>query len=461
MKQMLGLMFLCLSVVPIFADMDTDKFLITDVRVETMIDIYGVEEQVVVGNILNDNTQAYADVSLFAEALNADDEVIGEAFGFIVNECGVALLDDPLKPQESAVFSLKLDLYSEFSGDDAIPVKFDVMPSGTLQDTETTSIEAIDGITQISNAEVVSAQWLDDNTLLYGTGCDERIFIDYVWSTYDLTSQESTSLDAHPSAGLVTEDFINASGVTRSAMNAQEQDPALLQRSYLTPIPNSTRFVWQDDIHELYTAGEDGRLGINEVHTYLHQYSLKGFVFTPDANFLAYYFGAYGEPVRYITARADGQLISDVITVNPVSNTVPGLWNDGFRAIISGVFDEGAGYYLQATNTPENELLFNIPEEELTGNNYPAPVYYRVDRATRYMYIIRPIDGVATLQCHFYEGKSTNTLTSLPLQLQSDERSWAWISPNGQTLAISANGRNSGLWLVDLTALPTCGTTDS
>ena len=90
--------------------------------------------------------------------------------------------------------------------------------------------------------------------------------------------------------------------------------------------------------------------------------------------------------------------------------TVPGVVNDARRVIISGEFPDTngsdvRGYYLSSTITQQREFMFAV--DELPGNNYPAPAYWRKDANTRYIYIVRPIDGQPTLQCFFREGQGT------------------------------------------------------
>jgi hypothetical protein len=132
---------------------------------------------------------------------------------------------------------------------------------------------------------------------------------------------------------------------------------------------------------------------------------------------------------------------------------------DARRVIISGEFDDGSrdvvkGYWLSSVVSQQRELLFEV--DELPGNNYPAPAYYRKDDNTRYIYVIRPIDGQAALQCYFRERGDLHTLTELPLQLENDERAWSWLSPDYNWLAVGANGTHGGLWLVDLNAFDVC-----
>jgi hypothetical protein len=430
--------------------------LIDQLKVITRLDVYGVEEQALSGRITNVSQEAYDGVVLMGEVLDGAGQVLGEVFGYTVNACGVALLDDPLQPEETASFLLPIDWYDAFDPDNP-PTRFDVRASGTpiTADRDRTP-EGMRGVTAISADEVVAVDWVADDVLLYGVGCEHDLFTTYEWRRYDLLSRRKDTLPAHPNATYVTPTLISAIGVQVPTADRSSQNPALLDRSFLTVIPNTTRIIWQNDRNDLFTADRETGLGRRLIHRYLHQYSLRGFLFTPENNLLAYYFGAYGEPVRYITASADGRLISQVVTVNPPSNTVPGVWYDGQRVIISGTFDGVTGYFNQAARGFTRELLFEVAPEELAGNHYPAPAYFRRDMNTRYLYVIRPLGGQAWLQCYHYEGRALHDLTPLPLQLATDERAWSWVSPDGAHLAVAANGRHSGLWLVDLTIFEAC-----
>ena len=100
-----------------------------------------------------------------------------------------------------------------------------------------------------------------------------------------------------------------------------------------------------------------------------------------------------------------------------------------------------SGYYLQYA-FGGSELLF---EAELPGNNYPAPIV-----AGDLVYVIRPIEGVPTLQCFDRRTGQLATVTALPLQLTRAARAWAWLSPDGSRLAVAMNGAEGGVWRVDL-----------
>ncbi|XWX03948.1 hypothetical protein VZO05_00070 [Aggregatilineales bacterium SYSU G02658] len=434
----------------------SDPFLIDDLRIITRVDVYGIEEQVLIGHITNTSSEAFETVTLMGDVLDADGQPIGEVFGYTVNACGVALLDDPLQPEERAAFALPVDWFGDFDPAD-LPTRFAIRASGvpTTADRDLTP-NGMRAVTAIAADEVVAVDWVADDVLLYGVGCERDLFTSYEWRRYDLLSGSKDALASHPNATYITSALIDSIGVQVPSANQNARNPALLERSALTVIPNSTRIVWQNDRNDLFSANRETGLGRRLIHRYLHQYSLRGFLFTPENNLLAYYFGAHGEPVRYLTASAEGRLISNVITVNPPSNTVPGVWYDGQRVVISGTFDGVTGYFNQQARGFTRELLFEVAPEDLPGNHYPAPAYFRRDLNTRYLYIIRPLDGQAWLQCYHYEGRALHDLTPLPLQLATDERAWSWLSPDGAHLAVAANGRHAGLWLVDLTAFDAC-----
>lgn len=442
---------LCLLALPVSAQengLEADAL-----RLVTQTDAFGLEQQLVVGELLNSGDQAMRGISLYVDLLNADDEVIGEAFGYLVNQCGEALLDVALQPGQSRLFAAPVDLFGEGE-----VTGFEVTASGEATTAEAPPAIAISSaVTQISEREVVLVEWENSASLRYGVGCDWRVFTSYEWYRYDRDSAQSSALDANPNAANITDLFLRQTGINL-VTQSQTEDPTLFERSHLTFSTQVPRIVYQNDIHTIATAQTDGSFK-RVIHTRLSQFSLQGFVWSPIGNFVAYYFGASGEPVRYFTASAANGLISALLPNNTPSNSVPGLTDDALRVIISGEFENAdgtltSGYWLSSVVTQQRELLFEA--DELPGNNYPAPAYYRKDNDTRYIYVIRPVEGQATLQCYYREGAELTTLTTLPLQLAAGERAWSWLAPDASALAVSANGTHSGLWLVDLTAFDAC-----
>lgn len=421
-------------------------------QLETRLDAFGIEEQILQGVIVNNGATAYTNVTVIANLLARNGDVIGEAFGFVVDACGTALIDEALQPNSSAHFLASVDLF-----EDGEVVDYEFFIDGTATDSLPLPDYDFEGVTQISHDEVVALEWEDETTLRYGVGCDAQVFNTYDWSRYDVATDESQILEASPDEQHITEAFIRQTGINQLTQTRTD-DPTLFQLSFLTFSPYSSRIVYQTDIRTVITAEQDGSFK-RVLHQNLHQYSLQGFNWSPNDNFVAYYFGAYGEPVQYFTASASGGMISAFFLNNTPSVTVPGIVNDARRAIISGTFadengDNVTGYWLSSVITQQRELLFEV--DELPSNNYPAPAYYRKNETTRYIYVVRPIAGQATLQCYFREGEELHTLTELPLQLDNDERAWMWLSPDFTMLAIAANGTQSGLWLVDLTTFDVC-----
>lgn len=423
-------------------------------EIQTQVNAFGVEEKIMVGNIMNISDVAYENVQVYADLRDEDGEIIGEAFGFLADQCGEAILDVALQPEQSRRFLATVDIFG--AGEVA---EFDIFPEGTeVEPEEAPERDIASAIEQVAGGEVVRIEWEDDETLRYGIGCDHALFTDYDWYRYHIDRDSITPLDESPNEQYITDAFLLQTGINLLTQGG-ENDDSLINRSFLTFPTQSSRIVYQNDISTLITAEVDGSFK-RIVHTILSQFSLQGYIWSPAGNFVATYFGAYGEPVQYFTASASQGLISALLPNNTTSVTIPGLTDDGRSVIIGGTFDDGTGnevtgYWLSSTITQQRELLFEV--DELPGNNYPAPAYYRADASTRYIYFVRPIDGIPTLQCFHREGVELNTLSELPLQLDTDERAWTYLSPDNTTLAITANGNHGGLWLVDLSAFNTCG----
>lgn len=404
------------------------------------LDAFGQMIQVVEGELINESADAYTDLTLFAD-IRSGDTVIGEGYGFLADACGLGLLPDfAFQPGASQRFTLTVELFEE-----GAITAIDLFVDGeAVPPTGEGAIEPVVGIEQISDEEVVSVEWFGDGSggLRYGTGCDDDVFLNQTWFRYDPVTGESVEV-LHPNTGDVTPALLN---------QIELQDPVLLNRSYLSFPPTDRRIIYQTRINEVLTAEPDGsfrRLIWND----LSRHSLQGFIWLPGGRFLAYYFGAHGEDVRYFTASMAGQRISASIYNVQTSKIVPGPTQDGARVVIAETFDGVTGYWLRGTFFNELILLF---EGEHPGNNYPAPLY--VNRAeSDIIYIVRPVDGVPLLQCYDRGTEQLNSLTALPLDIDTEHRAWTWLSPDGTQLALAANGVNGGLWLVDLETFGVCG----
>lgn len=418
-----------------------------DVEIITRIDAFGLEEQVLVGVLNNTSDTAYANINVIADIYDEDDNVIGEAFGFTVDQCGEAILDFPLQLDGTQAFVATVDMFEDGDVD-----RIEVTAEGTETEPEARPDVKTTGVTQLSTREVVNVQWESDTTLRYGIGCVTDVFTTYEWAQYDITTEETTELEAHPAEEFITEAFIQQTGINQITQS-RETDETLFIKSHLEFPTQTERVVYQNDIGNVFTSQRDGSFK-RLVITFISRYNLQGYVWSPLGNFTAYYYGAYGDPVLYFTAAANGALISDVVGDNNPSVTVPGMYNDGSSVIIGSTFDDITGYYISSTLTQGRELLFEV--DELPGNNYPAPAYYFQQPNNRYIYIIRPVDGQNVLQCYYREGDELTTLTPLPLILETDERAQSWLSPDFNYLAVAADGDHSGLWIVDLNEFDAC-----
>ena len=450
-RWLYGLMSLFILISPVLAQTPETDLVLSQIEIQSQVDAFGTLRQTVVGLLENQGAHAYTDVILTGEVLDEAGSVIGEVYGGLVDVCG-SPLSDPLQPGQIRRFSAPLDLT-----DDREPLDVSLIVEAVSTAPEGQGDLLNPAIRQITTEEVVRVEWEDETTFRYGVGCPGDVFTRYNWYRAVLGEDDSTPI-AHPSAEIVTPEFIEITGIPLiTQTKGAERDESLFDRSMLTFSPDGVRAIFQNDLHDLYSIEPDGSFR-RRVQAGLYQHTLQGYLFTPQAVFLAYYYGAYSDPVRYITATVRGGAISLGVNEITPSVTVPGVTDDGQRVIISGTFpvegEDVTGYFWQRVRNASRELLFET--DELPGNNYPAPVFVRQDSGTRFIYIIRPINNQPTLQCFHYESKTLTTLTPVPLQLADSERAGAWISPDEQTLALAAIGAHGGLWQIDLSALPAC-----
>jgi hypothetical protein len=412
-----------------------------NVEITAERDLFGQVIRLAQGELINDSDSAFTAITLFAEVYNADEVLIGEGVGYPVDACGAGLLPDfALQPGDSQAFRVTLELYEPETDIDRVEV---IPEAEATEAAETVSAPPLVGITTVSEQEVVSVEWLDDETLRFGIGCYQDVFTNLSWNQHNVDDGETFPID-HPSAGLVTDALIQQLGLT---------DPYFYNRSFLTFPLTSRRILYQDDINTVISAEPDGSFK-RLIWDNLSRISLQGFTWLPEGRFLAYYFGASGEDVRYFTASAEGQRISGSVYDSLPSRIIPGPTPDGARAVIAATIDGVTGYFLQDVIFQSSELMF---EAEPAGNNYPAPLYWVDEGDQRYVYIVRPEDDATLLQCYDFQSFQLSTLTTLPLQPDLQHRAWMWLSPDRDTLALAANGSNGGLWLLDLNELGRCG----
>lgn len=433
------------------AQPDTAPLLtVAAVRVEETIDAYGGMGVQAVGQIVNDGEQAYTDLSLYAAVFNQADTLIAEGYGVAVDACGAGrVFDFALQPGGSTSFAIPLEaLDGTLNRREAARVVVQADATGL---EPTAAVPLAEGITAIApGREIITVEWLTPTAFQYAEGCARRLSIDWTWTRYDTRSDRATPLEA-PRADLVTDDLRRVLELT---------DESVFQRSALRFAPTVDRLVYQDAANRFITTTETGgqrRLIANS----MFNRSLQGIYWLPETEgrFLAYYYGAYGEPVLYFTANTDAQLYSpDPARVRP-SQTVPGVARDAVRAVLGGTFDGVTGYHLWVMSNNFFETL--IETTRVPGNNFPAPLPVLNEAGDMVMRVILalPTDEAATtaaIACYDRESDRLRELAPLPLRLSTDERASWWLSPDGGSIHLAATGASGGLWTIDLDAIGGC-----
>ena len=438
------LVALCLLALPLAAQ-ETPGLAAEDVQLENRVDVYGLENTVAFGLLVNNGDQPLTGISVLADVFDAGEALIGEGFGYLVNACGAGLLPDfVLQPGHAQPFEVILELYEQDATIDHVDIRAETSPA----DASTAATDPIPGITQVSDAEVVEVEWLDSRALRYAAGCTRDLFTEWDWFQYSART-DTTLPVVHPHASDVTPQLIDRMNVT---------EPGEIGASMLHFAPGGTRLLYQGEINRFYTAELDGTFQ-RVIYDDLYNRTLQGIQWLGGDVFLAYYYGASADPVYYFTATAAGQPVSLHPRNLPQSLIVPGVSPDGRRAVIAGTFDDQTGYFLESlVNEAAPQRLF---EATPPGNNWPAPLWVASGAdagsvAQERIYIARPVDGEARLQCYSLQDGGPVDLAPLPLTLELDERAQWWLSPDGVTIALAANGPRGGLWLIDLAALPAC-----
>lgn len=410
-----------------------------DIVIQTEVDAFGLEQPFAVGVLRNQGGDAYQNITLFAEVYDADDNLIGEGLGYMVRACGEALINYALQPEHAEPFSIHLDIFEPDIEIDRVAV---LAQGEAISPAEPAVIES-GAISQVTDAEVVDVEWIDGTNLRYSTGCWRDVFINRPWFEYN-RSTDSTEAIPHPRTDAIT-------GQMRELLRLG--DPVIFNRSFFNFAPGGRRAVYQTDLNTLATVEPDGSFA-RVVFDDLYNITLQGVNWHKDSGaFVAYYHGGYGDEVLYLVAHADGQAFSQHPKVAMPSQIVPGFAANGRGVVIGTTVDGVTGYYLKATT---NDFTIPMFEAELPGNNWPAPFYEITAAGDRWIYIARPVDGEARLQCYNPDSLQLHDYTALPLDLETDERGWMWLSPDNQTLALAANGVNGGLWLIDLTQFAPC-----
>lgn len=411
-----------------------------NVAISTRIDPFGLEVPIAGGTLRNQGEQAYQNISLLAEVYDAEDSLIGEGMGYLVRACGEALVDFALQPGQHMTFSAQLDIFESEAAVDHV----EIFPMGAaIPPTEAETTPEIDGITRVTDAEVVDVEWIDGTNLRYAAGCWRDLFVYQQWFEYNRSSRETTSI-THPRANEISDGMRQALRLT---------DPAIFNRSFYNYDPGGRRAIYQTDLNTLATVEPDGTFP-RVLYDDLFNITLQGVNWHKNSGtLLAYYHAGYGDDVLYLVANADGRQFSQHPKVAMPSRIVPGFAANGRGVVIATTVDGVTGYFLKPTTTDQTIPMF---EAQPPGNNWPAPFYEITEAGDRWIYIARPVDGEARLQCYNPDSQQLHDYTALPLNLATDERAWMWLSPDNQTMALAANGLHSGLWLIDLTRFPPC-----
>ena len=432
------LMLLMWTARPSVVAQDEPALLLSNTQITRQPDGFGGEMPVARGDLYNFGSDAYTHINITVDAYNDEGQLIGEGFGFLVDACGTALLDYALPPERLQSYNVPFELFGAGSvASVKVRIKADALAYEPLP------VPDLPAVTPIASTEVVALEWLDNDRLIYGVGCDGEVFTQLEWWQYSVPDH-ALSLSEHPDADHVTAKMIEQSGAAMITQSG-EQNPDLFYGSQMEFAPNARRIVYQNDLHTILSAEPDGSFK-RLIHDALHRHSLRGFLWAQEPGvFLAYYYGAHGEPVYYFSGDVEGRVLMGRLEDLEPSLIVPGPAPDGLAAVLGWRRDGHEGYYLQYAYG-SSELLF---EAELPGNNYPAPIVTRRD-GRRLIYVIRPVDDVPSLQCFDRGSGELATVTALPTRLTRESRAWSSLSPDGSKLALAANGAEGGVWWVDL-----------
>ena len=420
-----------------------DELQARDLAVTLRPDVWGQQQAYVEGRLYNSGRLAWVVDQMVAEVRLADGSLVGEAFGFLTGACGEALpADHILQPEASAAFALQLDLF----GAEELPADalLEVLPQATsLAAQAAVSAQELPGIRQISAGEIVALEWEDARHLRYSSGCWRDVFTLRDWFELNLQTGESVALPAHPRAEEVTGALLEAIGL---------EDPLIFRRSFFSFAPGQRRALYQNELNSLFTVEPDGSFP-RILFDKLYNISLQGVSWQGDSgNFVAWFHAGHGTEVSYAVGTSGGRRLSLHPSAAIPSMTAPGLSASGRGLVITATIDGVTGYFLK-----DSASNFTLPmfAAEPPGNHWPAP-WYAHGPGGRRIYVARPVNGEARLQCYNPDSETLHDLSALPLQLAPDERSRMALSPDFTTLALAASGAHGGLWLIDLQRFAYC-----
>lgn len=403
--------------------------------------VFGQPQWMAVGTLTVDvnATDALSDTVLYATVFDEAGEIIGEGFGGAVDACGLSFLPDaPLQPGEAARYQIGLELDSDDLTPTSLEIDITAMP---VEKTTVNPFLTFPEATELLRGEVVRLEWSPEGLLRFAVGCELDLFTNQQWYEYDPVAGDTRPIDPP-----------NGEELDAAAFNRLElETPTDIAHAKLQFHPADRRMIYQDDINVILTAEPDGTFQ-RLLWDGLSRFSLQGYNWLPEGRFLAYYYGAYGDEVRYFTGSMAGQKISQSPLEVVPSLIVPGATPDGARAVIAIERNGVEIYRLQSTiNRGRGEDLF---EGEAPENNFPAPIYVQGQQGA-FIYLAREVgDGGIRLQCFTMGTRVLSDLALLPLSLAPDERGLMSLSPDLTTLALASDGRKGGIWLIDLTTLP-------
>ena len=440
MRILAVLAFFAFGFSQVLSQDESPALTISEPELAQRVNAFGVTEWYAAGRVTNEGSDAYLDVLFEADVSDEAGEVVGFAYGVLTDVCGLGVPPDrTLEPGESAPYVLTIEL----DADELVPAALDISVMATATAAaQVNPFLTYPDITTVYEGDVSRVEWTRQGELRFATGCESDVYAAWDWFAVDTETGEYESVE------LPYPDIREPVVLDRLKLEDDED----VRHARIAFHPDSRRFAFQDPINIFLTAEPDGtfqRLLWDD----LSRYSLQGYVWMPEERFLAYYFGAFGDPVRYFTGSTAGQTISAAVQDVTESLIVPGPTPDGARVVLAQTVDGVTGYYLvSTTNTANQTLLF---EGDAPGNNYPAPVFAPTEGGV-YIYIIREIEGQARLQCYDLAAERLHNLTVLPLTLADDESGWSALSPDGALMALGAEGRHGGLWLIDLTQYEAC-----
>jgi hypothetical protein len=413
-----------------------------DVEVVERIGMFDQPVQIVEGLIRNDGDRAYGGISLFAEAYDDADALIGEGFGVLTNACGAGLLDAVIFPGESARFSAPLELFESDAEIDRVEIAVSAVPSDV---DFTPPDDLVPGLRTIFAGEAVMVEFWREEGMLFASGCLRDPFYEWTWYRVHPNQSGYTQIE-HPRADRIDPDLLQRRLLLR--------DELAWENAFIRFAPDGLRFIYQDHVNTMYTAAVGGA-AIRALHGRLNSYTLQGIYWLPQGRFLAYHYGAFGDQVIYFTADVDGRLISPSPLQNPPSEIVPGVSTDGRRVVIAGDFEDGRGYYLYVVTNGFFEKLFEV---EPPGNNYPAPLLLTdvEENLVRRVYFAQRVEDQARLTCFNRDTGELLDMGALPIRLAEDERGWMWVTPEEDQIILAANGQHGGVWSIQRSALPPC-----